>query len=227
MSDSPITSLSLWHSISSLSVSGIASTLSAIMDDTKKDEVTHFETASDTFVSFHPQDRNHMRALLNRKQVKDAAQAEHDSWLNDKPRARKLRRKMDLRLMPLCAFMYLLNYLDRGNIGNAKLLNEETGDSMIQSTNMTNLEYAVAVSLFAVAYAVFEVPSNWIMKRYVRPSRWLGTLLFCWGVFTIGFSGVQNFAQVTVLRFFIGAFEAGFFPGKSLYRAWLCGNKVD
>jgi len=78
---------------------------------------------------------------------------------------------------------------------------------------MTNHQYAIAVSLFAVAYALFEVPSNWIMKRYVRPSRWLATLLLLWGLFTIGFAGVQNFAQVTVLRFFIGMFEAGFFPG--------------
>lgn len=120
---------------------------------------------------------------------------------------------MDLRILPLCAWMYLLNYLDRGNIGNSKLLNSETGDSLIEQTNMTNLQYAVAVSLFAVAYAVFEVPSNWIMKRYVRPSRWLATLLLSWGIFTIGFAGVQNFTQVTVLRFFIGMFEAGFFPG--------------
>ena len=42
------------------------------------------------------------------------------------------------------------------------------------------------------------------MKRYVRPSIWLGTLLGCWGVFTIGFSGVQNYTEVVVLRFFIG-----------------------
>ena len=99
---------------------------------------------------------------------------------------------------------YLLNYLDRGSIGNSKLLNSETGDSLMQQTNMSNLQYAVAVSLFAVAYAVFEVPSNWIMKRYVRPSRWLATLLFCWGILTIGFAGVKNFTQVTVLRFLIG-----------------------
>jgi MFS family permease len=122
----------------------------------------------------------------------------------------------DLGFLPLTIrnpVMYLLNYLDRGNIGNSKLLNSETGDSLIQQTKMTNLEYAIAVSLFAVAYALFEVPSNWIMKRYVRPSRWLATLLLSWGIFTIGFAGVRNFAQVTILRFFIGVFEAGFFPG--------------
>jgi MFS family permease len=103
--------------------------------------------------------------------------------------------------------------LDRGNIGNSKLLNSETGDSLMQQTNMSNLQYAIAVSLFAVAYAVFEVPSNWIMKRYVRPSRWLATLLFCWGILTIGFAGVKNFTQVTVLRFLIGM----------LYSKWRAG----
>ena len=107
------------------------------------------------------------------------------------------------------------------------MLNSETGDSLIQKTKMTATNYAVAVSLFSVAYAIFEVyvwprvqpesvsdlltlpsnafrPSNYIMKRYVRPSRWLSILLCGWGLFTIGFSGVQNYATVVVLRFFIG-----------------------
>lgn len=77
---------------------------------------------------------------------------------------------------------------------------------------MTPTDYAVAVSLFSLAYTLFEVPSNFVMKRYVRPSIWLATLLGAWGAFTIGFAGVQNYAQVVVLRFFIGVFEAGFFP---------------
>ena len=117
--------------------------------------------------------------------------------------------------MPLCASIYLLNYLDRGNVGNAKVLNSETGDDLLQQTNMTTTKYAVAISLFSVAYTLFEVPSNWIMKRYVRPSWWLGFLLFGWGVTTIGFSGVQNYGEVVGLRFLIGVFEAGFFPGMS------------
>ena len=137
--------------------------------------------------------------------------------VEDKQRSRRLVRAMDRRILPLCAWIYLLNYLDRGNIGNGKVLNEETGDDLIQQTGMNDTKYAIAVSLFSLAYFLFEVPSNWIMKRYVRPSLWLGTLLLCWGLLTIGFAGVQNFATVVVLRFLIGAFEAGFFPGKSTY----------
>ena len=134
--------------------------------------------------------------------------------VEDPQRSRRLVRAMDLRILPLCAWIYLLNYLDRGNIGNSKVLNEETHDDLLQNTGMDDTKYAIAVSLFSLAYFLFEVPSNWIMKRYVRPSLWLGTLLLCWGLLTIGFAGVQNFATVVVLRFLIGAFEAGFFPGR-------------
>lgn len=128
-------------------------------------------------------------------------------------RSRRLRWKVDLKFLPLCAFIYLLNYLDRGNIGAARIMNEETGDDILTVTGTSTQGYAVAVSLFSLAYATFEVPSNWIMKRFVRPSLWLSILLFGWAALTLGFTGVQNYAQVVVLRFLIGVFEAGFYPG--------------
>ena len=78
---------------------------------------------------------------------------------------------------------------------------------------MTSDGYAITVTLFSVAYAVFEVPSNWVMKHYVRPSLWLAFLLFAWGCLTIGTAGVQNYATVVALRFLVGLFEAGVFPG--------------
>lgn len=58
-----------------------------------------------------------------------------------------------------------------------------------------------------MAYAVFEVPSNWIMKRYVRPSLWLGFLLFGWGILTVGFTWIQTYGQIVGVRFLIGVFE--------------------
>lgn len=124
---------------------------------------------------------------------------------------RKLNRILDWRVLPVCCWLYLLNFLDRGNIGNAKALNAETGDDLLSQTGMNASGYAVTVSLFSVAYALFEVPSNWIsqypqlgttlliarprkiiltihtVKHYVRPSLWLAILLGCWGALTIGF----------------------------------------
>lgn len=124
-----------------------------------------------------------------------------------------LRRKIDLRMMPLCAFLYLLNYLDRSNIGNAKILNQETGDSFLQSTNMTARDYSICITLFAIAYSIFDVPSNWVLKRYFRPSIWLAMLMGAWGLLTLGFAFVESYTAVLGLRFMIGVFEAGFFPG--------------
>lgn len=78
---------------------------------------------------------------------------------------------------------------------------------------MTSNDYAITLTIFSLAYAVFEVPSNWVMKHHVRPSAWLAFLLGCWGAVTLGFAGVHNYAQVLSLRLLIGIFEAGFFPG--------------
>ncbi|KAL3450258.1 major facilitator superfamily domain-containing protein [Aspergillus insuetus] len=128
-------------------------------------------------------------------------------------RHQQLLRKIDWRLLPLCAFIYLLNYLDRSNIGNAKVLNAETGDSLQQQTGMTERGYSITLTLFAVAYSLFDVPSNWVLKRYARPSYWLGTLMLCWGAVTLGFARADNMPTVIVLRVLIGVFEAGFFPG--------------
>ena len=69
---------------------------------------------------------------------------------------------------------------------------------------MTPSGYAITVTMFSLAYAIFEVPSNWVMKHYVRPSLWLGFLLAAWGCVTLGFAGVQNYASVLSLRLLIG-----------------------
>lgn len=126
---------------------------------------------------------------------------------------KRILRRIDKRIPPLCAFLYFLNYLDRSNLGNGKILNTETGDSLLQRTGMSESDYSITLSVFAVAYTIFDIPSNAILKRYARPSYWLGALLFGWGALTLGFTGVQNWPTVVVLRFLIGVFEAGFFPG--------------
>lgn len=70
--------------------------------------------------------------------------------------------------------------------------------------------------VFLVAYAVFEVPSNILLKK-LRPSRWLAFLMFCWGAITMCLGAVHDFAGVTAVRFLLGVFEAGLFPGLVYY----------
>ncbi|EMC95205.1 hypothetical protein BAUCODRAFT_91912 [Baudoinia panamericana UAMH 10762] len=124
--------------------------------------------------------------------------------------------KQDLRIVPLSAFIYLLCYLDRSNIGNAKTLNSNKKNDLLDETHMTNLQYTIALMVFLIAYAVFEVPSNYMLKK-MKPSVWISFLMFSWGALTMGLGGTRSFASVTAVRFLLGAFEAGLFPGLVYY----------
>ncbi|KAI4657037.1 uncharacterized protein J4E79_007652 [Alternaria viburni] len=134
----------------------------------------------------------------------------------DNTAVRALVWKQDLRIIPLTAGIYLLCFLDRSNIGNAKTLNANAGESLLQEANMTNYQYTIALMVFLVAYAVFEVPSNYFLKK-LKPSRWIAFLMFGWGACTIGLGGANNYATVTAVRFLLGMFEAGLFPGLVYY----------
>jgi MFS family permease len=70
--------------------------------------------------------------------------------------------------------------------------------------------------VFLIAYAIFEVPSNYFLKRF-SPSKWIAFLMFSWGAVTMALGGTNNFAGVTVVRFILGMFEAGLFPGLVYY----------
>ena len=93
----------------------------------------------------------------------------------DAQREAKLLRKMDLRLIPLLALLYLMSFLDRGNIGNARLAGLETDLGLVGN------QYAWTLTIFFFSYAAFEVPSNLLLKR-LRPSVWLPLIMVAWGI---------------------------------------------
>ncbi|KAI0523744.1 MFS general substrate transporter [Xylaria bambusicola] len=127
-----------------------------------------------------------------------------------------LLRKQDKRIIPLSASIYFLAYLDRSNIGNAKVLNSSTGNDMMTETHTTNYQFTIALMIFLIGYFLFEVPSNILLKKF-RPSRWLAFLMGSWGLITIGIGGVHNYSQIVGVRFLLGVFEAGLFPGLVYY----------
>ncbi|KAI1390378.1 MFS general substrate transporter [Hypoxylon trugodes] len=129
---------------------------------------------------------------------------------------RKLVWRQDKRIVPLSAGIYFLCYLDRSNIGNAKVLNSSTKNDMQSETGASDYQFNVALMIFLIGYFLFEVPSNILLKK-LRPSRWLAFLMFSWGVITIGMGGIKNYGQMTGVRFLLGAFEAGLFPGLVYY----------
>ncbi|KAF3764205.1 MFS transporter [Cryphonectria parasitica EP155] len=124
--------------------------------------------------------------------------------------------KQDKRIIPLSAAIYLLCYLDRSNIGNAKTLNASDHQDLLSETHMSDYQYTISLMIFLVAYGLFEAPSNVLLKR-LRPSRWIAILMLGWGSCSMGLAGAHNYATVTVVRFLLGVFEAGLFPGLVYY----------
>ncbi|KJK66808.1 Major Facilitator Superfamily protein [Aspergillus parasiticus SU-1] len=117
-----------------------------------------------------------------------------------------LVRKVDLTLLPTIWVMYLLSYLDRTNIGNAKISGMEV------DLNLSSNQYSIALVVFFVGYVVFEVPSNLVLGRS-RPSIFLPSIMILWGALTCVMAVVKSFTHLVVLRVILGCVEAGFAPG--------------
>ncbi|KAH7109445.1 major facilitator superfamily domain-containing protein [Dendryphion nanum] len=124
---------------------------------------------------------------------------------------KKLMRKLDIHIIPWAMWMYLMSFMDRVNIGNARIygLEEDLG---IAGTN----QYQLAVSILFVTYCLFEAPSNSVLKRF-QPARWLGVLTFCWGLVATFSAWVNNINSLIACRLLLGLFEAGLFPGLVVY----------
>ncbi|KAF8147333.1 major facilitator superfamily domain-containing protein [Mycena galopus ATCC 62051] len=124
----------------------------------------------------------------------------------DSPEDRALVRKIDFRLIPILTLLYLMSFLDRTNIGNAKLLGLTT------DLHVAAPQYNTALALYFVAYILFEVPANIILKRF-NPQIWLPTLTLVWGIASTCQGLVKNQAGLFGIRFLLGVAEAGLFPG--------------
>jgi hypothetical protein len=123
---------------------------------------------------------------------------------------RKLIRKIDWMLMPFLALLYLLSFLDRTNIGNARLAGLEAALGMDSSP--TGLDYNVALSVFFPWYVAAEIPSNLAMKRF-RPSIWIPCIMIAWAIVCTAMGTVTNYAGLLACRMALGIAEGGLFPG--------------
>ncbi|KAL3422689.1 MFS transporter [Phlyctema vagabunda] len=123
---------------------------------------------------------------------------------------KSLLRKLDLKLLPPLTLLYLLSFLDRSNIGNARL------EGLIDDLNFTGNEYLFTLTIYFIGYVIFEIPCNIILKR-TTPRFWLPTLTLVWGIVATLLGVCQNFAGFVVARFFLGVAESGLFPGVVFY----------
>ncbi|KAM0224754.1 hypothetical protein ACHAQD_001548 [Fusarium lateritium] len=119
---------------------------------------------------------------------------------------KRLLRKVDIRLMPTLVIMYLLNFLDRSNLAQARQ------GSLEEDLGMKGTDFNLATSIFFVGYLLMQLPSNLILTR-LRPSLYLSASCCLWGVVSTCNSASQTFKHLIVIRFFLGFVEAPFFPG--------------
>ncbi len=117
--------------------------------------------------------------------------------------------KVTRRLVPFLMLCYLAAYLDRVNVGFAKL-------QMLSDLRWSDTVYGLGAGIFFIGYFLFEVPSNVILHRF-GARRWLARIMITWAVISASFSFVQSPTVFYVMRFLLGVAEAGFAPGVILY----------
>ncbi len=120
-----------------------------------------------------------------------------------------LYRKVWLRIVPFLFVCYVVSFLDRINIGFAQL-------QMKQDLGFSDAMYGLGAAVFYVGYVLCEVPSNMLLARF-GARRTFTRIMLLWGLASVGMMLVSSPTQFYVLRFLLGVFEAGFFPGIVLY----------
>ncbi|KAJ9212959.1 hypothetical protein DTO166G4_5463 [Paecilomyces variotii] len=123
---------------------------------------------------------------------------------------RSLLFKLDTRILPMLALLFLCSFLDRTNVGNAKIIGLE------KDVNITDHQYDVGLAVFYLTYVCSELPSNLAIKK-VSPKIWLPLLTIVWGIITMCLGFVRNFAGFVAVRALLGVAEGGLLPGMVLY----------
>ena len=124
--------------------------------------------------------------------------------------------KVKGHVLPLFVIMFILNYIDRVNIGFVRT-------HMEHDLGIGAAAYGFGAGLFFIGYALFEVPSNLLLQK-VGARIWLTRIMFTWGIVATMMAFIQNETHFYILRFLLGVAEAGFFPGVIYYfTRWLPG----
>ena len=117
--------------------------------------------------------------------------------------------KVDRRIIPFLFLCYILAYLDRVNVGFAKL-------QMAKDLSLSDAAYATGAGLFFIGYFFFEVPSNVLLKK-IGARVWIARIMITWGIVSSAMMFLTGETMFYVMRFVLGLAEAGFFPGVIFY----------
>src|SRR3954453_13337438 len=120
-----------------------------------------------------------------------------------------MRRKVAWRILPLAILMYLVAYLDRANVGFAKL-------RMAPALGLSEEAFGLGIGIFFIGYLTLEIPGALLVERW-SARKWFSRILITWGVISAGTAFVHTATEFNVIRFLLGIAEAGFFPGIIVY----------
>src|SRR3954469_23094167 len=124
--------------------------------------------------------------------------------------ARSARRKVALRVLPMLFLLYVIAYLDRANVGFAKLRMQE------DLNDFSDTVFGIGVGLFFIGYMFLEIPGALLVEHW-SARKWFARILVTWGFCSMAMALVETPAQFYVVRFLLGLAEAGFFPGVIVY----------
>lgn len=120
---------------------------------------------------------------------------------------KRVVRRIDIRLVLTCGFMYCVSLMDRTNLGIAVV--GGMGVDMV----LIGSRYSIITLVFFLTYTLLQPPATVVMRK-IGPRTFLPATVILWGITTICFSFVRDWTQLIPLRLILGIFEAGFFPGK-------------
>lgn len=133
------------------------------------------------------------------------------------PTANAVFRKVTLRLIPFLILIYFIAYVDRSNVAVAKL-------TLQADLGLSDAAYGFGAGLFFIGYFFFEVPSNLALAKF-GARRWITRIMITWGLIAMAFALVNGEVMFYVLRFLLGAAEAGLFPGLIYFLTQWYGSK--
>lgn len=125
------------------------------------------------------------------------------TWTPEEERA--VRRKLDLRLVPPVTLLYLLCFIDRANVGNARI------QGMAKDLNLVGYRFNWALTVFYFTYVAVEIPSNAILKK-VGARFWIPALVAGFGLVSLCTAFVKSFEGLCIARAFLGLVEGGTMP---------------
>ena len=123
---------------------------------------------------------------------------------------RRITRKFDLHILPFLFLLWLSAFIERSNIGNARI------DGLQKDLKLTGNKFNIALTVFYVPYICVDVPSNWVLK-YVGAGWYLPGLIVLWGIVGTCMGAVRSYEGLIAARFFLGLFEGGLLGGMVLY----------